>query len=58
MRSIFAYTQSVIQSRMASATARRWSSEKGTEILLSVGRRVFGLQPTTSGQSIVHAEAL
>ena len=56
-RSIFAYTQSVIQ--IAWPAQRRGEvTETGTEILFSVGRRVLEFEPTTSGQSIVHAEAL
>ena len=51
-RSIFAYTQSVIQ--IAWPAQRRGEvTEKGTEILFSVGRRVLEFEPTTSGQSIV-----
>ena len=57
MTSILAYTRSVIE--IAWPAQRRGEvSEKGTEILFNVGSRVFQFEPTTSGQSVVHAEAL
>jgi hypothetical protein len=55
--SILAYTRSVIE--IAWPAQRRGEvSEKGTEILFNVGSRVFQFEPTTGGQSVVHAEAL
>jgi len=57
MRPILAYTRSVIE--IAWPAQRRGEvSEKGTEILFDLGSRVFKFEPTTSGQSVVHAEAL
>jgi hypothetical protein len=54
---ILAYTRSVIE--IAWPAQRRGEvSERGTEILFNVGSRVFQFEPTTSGQSVVHAEAL
>jgi hypothetical protein len=55
--SVLGYTKSVIQ--MAWPAQRRGEvTEKGTEILLSVGIRILEFEPVTGGQSVVHAEAL
>jgi len=55
--SILAYTQSVIQ---IAWPAQRLGeiTEKGTEILLSVGLRILAFEPAPGAQSIVHAEVL
>ena len=52
-----AYTQSVIQ---IAWPAQRLSAvtEKGTEILLSVGLQILAFEPAPGAQSIVHAEVL
>jgi Protein of unknown function (DUF4239) len=56
-QSILAYTQSVIQ--IAWPAQRRGEvTEKGTEILLSVGLRILAFEPAPGAQSIVHAEVL
>lgn len=56
-RSVLRYTQSIIQD-VWPAQQRGEVTEKGTEILLDVGRRIFEFEPATNGQRIVHAEAL
>ena len=55
--SVFAYTQSIIKD-VWPAQQRGEVTEKGTEVLLSVGLLILQFEPTTEGQSIVHAEAL
>jgi hypothetical protein len=55
--SLVRYTQSIIQDAWP-AQQRGEVTEKGIEFLLDFGHRVLRFEPTTDGQSIVHAEAL
>ena len=56
-RLVLRFTQSIIQN-VWPAQQRGEVTEKGTEILLDVWRRMQQFEPATNGQCIVHAEAL
>jgi hypothetical protein len=51
------YTQSIIEDAWP-AQQRGEITEKGIEILLDFGRRMYGFEPATDGQCVVHAEAV